>query len=92
MFREDNPVFKWFSSLYLNEFDKNELPGDDRSIITFPKDMQFWEVTHDQSSLPQTVKSKRKGSTLIIENPADFQKWLGQSQSQNWLLKFFKRK
>jgi hypothetical protein len=146
LFKEDNPLFKWFSYLYLSELDKNELPSDDelflaravikklydyagrplpsffpeepieklydpgrrdwrdiifelhkveispdgnRSIVTFPKDMQYWEVTHYQSSLPQTVKSKRKGSTLIIENPKEFHKWLGQRNSQSWFARLF---
>lgn len=79
----------WRDIIY--ELHKVEIsPDGNRSIITFPKDMQYWEVTHYQSSLPQTVKSKRKGSTLIIENPKEFTKWLGRPQSRSWLSKLLK--
>ncbi|MCR4393300.1 MAG: hypothetical protein NUV31_02895, partial [Dehalococcoidales bacterium] len=149
LFNQENPIFKWFSYLYIQELNKKDLPGDDelylsrkvmkalyeyshrklpeffpeqpieklydpgrrdwrdiiyglrkaeistdknRTLVTFSGDMQSWEVNYFQSSLPQTIKSKRKGNTLVIENPEEFQKWLGQSQSQSLLSRLFRKK
>jgi len=63
-----------------------------RKLITFAKDMQHWEINDYQSYLPQTVKHQRRGNTIIIENPKEFDKWLGQpAQTPSFLSRMFKR-
>jgi len=49
-----------------------------RKLIAFSKDMQHWEVNDYQGYLPQTIKYQRRGSTIVIENPKEFDKWLGK--------------
>lgn len=50
---------------------------DNRLIIKFGKDMQFWEVERYRSCLPQSVKcDQRRGNTLVIESPNEFGEWL----------------
>ena len=137
LFSTDNPVFRWFSYLYLQHLSDQEFASDDelglaravmkelyeyskrplpeffpgepveklydpgrrdwrdlvyvlrkaevieqgnRKLVEFDGDMQHWEINDYQSSLPQTVKYQRKGSTIIIENPREFDRWLGQPQ------------
>ena len=150
LFSQDNSVFKWFSHLYINHLDSNELPSDDelrltrtvmkqlyeyaqrplpaffpaqpieelydpgrrdwqdllfrlrkatieqqgdRKLATFSKDMQHWEINDYQGYLPQTVKYQRKGNTIIIENPKEFDRWLGQPpQAPGLLARIFKKK
>ncbi len=63
-----------------------------RIIITLSKDMQPWEVKDYEGYLPQTVKYKRTGNTLSIENPKEFYKWLGQPPpSRNPISRLFTR-
>jgi len=62
-----------------------------RKLITFAKDMQSWEVRDYQSYLPQTIKHLRKGNTVIIENPKEFDKWLGQPPNRGLISRLFKR-
>jgi len=65
----------------------------DRKLITFSKDMQHWEINDYQGYLPQTVKYVRKGNTIIIENPKEFDKWLGQPPpGPNFLSRLFRGK
>lgn len=150
LFSQDNSVFKWFSHLYINHLDSNELPSDDelrlartvmkqlyeyaqrplpaffpaqpieemydpgrrdwqdllfrlrkatieqqgdRKLATFSKDMQHWEINDYQGYLPQTVKYQRKGNTIIIENPKEFDRWLGQPpQAPGLLARILKKK
>ncbi|MBN2187278.1 MAG: phospholipase D family protein [Dehalococcoidia bacterium] len=150
LFSQDNSVFKWFSHLYINHLDSNELPSDDelrlartvmrqlyeyaqrplpaffparpieelydpgrrdwqdllfrlrkatveqegdRKLATFSKDMQHWEINDYQGYLPQTVKYQRKGNTIIIENPKEFDRWLGQPpRAPSLLARVFKKK
>jgi hypothetical protein len=149
VFSQDNPVFKWFSYLYLSHLSADELPSDDelwlarvvmkelyeyakrplpeffpaepieklydpgrrdwrdilyglhkatvevqdnRKLVTFLKDMQYWEINDYQSYLPQTIKHQRKGNTIIIENPKEFDRWLGQPPRARGLLsRLFRR-
>lgn len=49
-----------------------------RKLVTFSKDMQHWEINDYQGYLPQTIKYQRKGNTIVIENPGEFDRWLGQ--------------
>ncbi len=68
-------------------------PDGNRALVTFSSNMQFWEVNDYQGYLPQTIKYRRKGNTLIIENPNQFNKWLGQPpQARSWLSRLFKNK
>ena len=63
-----------------------------RKLITFAKDMQHWEINDYQSYLPQTVKHHRRGNTIIVENPKEFEKWLGQPpQSRHFFSRLFGR-
>jgi len=50
-----------------------------RKLVTFSKDMQHWEIKDYESYLPQTIKYKRKGNTIIVENPKKFDRWLGRA-------------
>lgn len=150
LFSEDNPIFRWFSYLYLSRLSAGELPSDDelrlaravmkelyeyakrplpeffpaepierfydpgrrdwrdllyglrkaiveeqgnRKLVTFSKDMQHWEINDYQGYLPQTIKYQRKGNTIIVENPGEFDKWLGQPpQARGFLSRLFKGK
>ncbi|HEX77612.1 MAG TPA: hypothetical protein G4O03_04270 [Dehalococcoidia bacterium] len=57
-----------------------------RMLIRFAPDIQHWEINDYQSYLPQTLKCQRRGNTLIIENPSDFEKWLGPPpQRRGWI-------
>ncbi|MCL0046611.1 hypothetical protein M1N18_01365 [Dehalococcoidales bacterium] len=150
LFSQDNPIFKWFSYLYLSHLSADELPSDDelrlarmvmeelygyarrplpeffpvepieklydpgrrdwrdllyrlrkatvtqegnRKLVTFSKDMQHWEINDYQGYLPQTIKHQRKGNTIIIENPTEFDRWLGQPpQARGLLSRLFRSK
>jgi len=63
-----------------------------RKLITFAKDMQHWEINDYQSYLPQTVKHHRRGNTIIVENPREFDKWLGRPQHSSLLSRLFNRR
>jgi hypothetical protein len=143
LFARENPIFKWFSCLYLERLNTGGLPSDDelqtarlvmqdlykhagralpaffpdepieklydpgrkdwqdllyglrkataenegkRKLITFAKDMQHWEINDYQSYLPQTVKHHRRGNTIIVENPQEFDRWLGQPPQRHRFL------
>jgi len=62
-----------------------------RKLITFSKDMQHWELNDYQSYLPQTVKHQRRGNTIIVENPKEFDKWLGRPQHSGFLSRLFNK-
>ena len=47
------------------------------TLAEFSSDMKFYEVNDYVSDLPSVIKHHRKGNTLVIENPAEFKKWLG---------------
>ena len=145
----DNPVYRWFSYIYLQHLQAEELPSDDelqtarsvvkelyeyacrdlpaffprepieriydpgrkdwrdllyilgktdvrregsRVLITFSKDMQPWEISHYEGYLPQQIKHGRRGNTLIIETPREFDSWLGQRPQARGLLSRFLRR
>jgi len=68
-------------------------PDGNRAIVTFLPIIQRWEVNDYQGSLPQAIKYRRRGNTLIIENPNQFNKWLGQpAQARGWFSRLFKSK
>jgi hypothetical protein len=49
----------------------------DRLTIEFADDLQHHEITPYLGLLPQTLKTERSGRKLIVENPAEFERWLG---------------
>ncbi len=55
-----------------------------RLLIEFSDDIPFWEVGEYVTNLPQTVKSKRRGNTLVVESPAEFGAWLEGGPSRRW--------
>jgi len=136
----DNPLFKWFSFLYMDHLERGASPGEDelsiarsvikdlyrradrplpsffpeepiehlyspgrrawqdllyglrkasatgdgeRLLIAFKDDMQHPEVRAYAGHLPQTVKHKVKGKTIVIESPREFEEWLG-GRRQSW--------
>jgi len=146
----DNPLFKWFSFLYMDYLERGASPSEDelsiaravmrdlyrhasrplpsffpeepvehlynpgrrawqdllhglrkasvtndgaRLLIAFKDDMQRQEVLAYAGHLPQTVKHKVKGKTIVIESPHEFEEWLGDSESrrQSWLRRFMAR-
>jgi hypothetical protein len=136
----DNPIFKWFASLYMDHLERGASPGEDelsvaravvndlyrragRSLpsffperpveqlydpgrrawqdvlhrlrkaslardrdqlrVDFKDDMQHPEVRAYAGHLPQTVKHKVKGKTIVIESPREFEEWLGSRGSRS---------
>jgi len=52
----------------------------DRLTIEFTDDLQHHEVTPYLGLLPQTLKYERSGRKLIVENPAEFDRWVGDER------------
>jgi hypothetical protein len=48
----------------------------DRLIVEFSEDLQHHEIKRYVALLPQTVKAEPRGKKLIIDNPAEFGRWL----------------
>jgi len=63
---------------------------DNRLIITFSQDMQYWEIRDYRAYLPQTVKSQQRGNTLIIETPDQFNSWF-EDKTQHQRRTFWNR-
>jgi len=65
----------------------------DRLFVEFSEDLQHHEIREYQGALPQTIKNRLRGKTLIIESPKEFHFWLaGQtSRSGSWLPLFLKK-
>lgn len=82
----------WHDLLYQLRMAKT-LVERGRMLVKFDSDMQPREIGEYQAYLPQTVKSQRRGNTLIIETPDEFKEWLeGQSpQRRSWLTRLFGR-
>ncbi|MDP2719745.1 MAG: phospholipase D family protein [Dehalococcoidia bacterium] len=81
----------WRDLLYvLNKADAKE--EGTRKLVKFSGDMQHWEINDFQGYLPQTIKYQRKGNTIIIDNPKEFDKWLGQPpQSPGLFSRLFRK-
>jgi hypothetical protein len=47
-----------------------------RLLVRFDPDMPRWDIAEYETHLPQTVKKKLKGNTLVIESPTEFERWL----------------
>lgn len=133
IFSSPNPLFRWFSYLYLQHLEKPGVAKDDelqvarlvlkelyavakkpvpdyfpeepieklydpgkrswqdllkrlkkatlkseneRLLVTFADDLQHYEIKEYLGCLPQTIKHRLRGKTLIIESPSDFKTWL----------------
>lgn len=65
----------------------------DQLHVDFKDDMQHVEVRAYAGHLPQTVKHKVKGKTIVIESPYEFEEWLGSrgSRSEGPLRRLFAR-
>jgi hypothetical protein len=60
--------------------------------IKFSDDLQPQEIQEYCACLPQTVKTRRIGKTLVIENPAHFHAWLvSGSTKSRWWERLFRR-
>lgn len=57
----------------------------DRINVVFDEDFQAREIREYETQLPQSVKHRRRGNTLVIESPAAFEKWLGMKSGSGWL-------
>lgn len=150
IFAWENPIFMWFSYLYLRHLESPQSPSDDelqfarvvmkelyehakrplpgffphepieklydpgrrawrdllyrlrkasvrsekdRVSVEFSQDMQHYEVKEYEGYLPQTVKYRRRGKTLIIESPHEFKKWLEGERAarRSWLSRLFRK-
>jgi hypothetical protein len=147
----NNPLFKWFSFLYVDQLEHGASPGEDelsmaravmkelyrragrplppffpeepverlynpgrrawqdvldrfrkasatrdgdRLLIDFKDDMQYREVLAYAGHLPQTVKHKVKGRTIVVESPREFNEWLenGRSRPESWFKRLIRRR
>jgi hypothetical protein len=52
----------------------------ERLIVEFAEDLQHHEIMRYVGLLPQTVKAERRGKKLVIDNPAEFGRWLGRER------------
>ena len=60
--------------------------------ITFSNDLQPMEVQEYRACLPQTVKARMLGKTLVVENPKYFHAWLdGAPGKARWWRRLVKR-
>ena len=65
--------------------------NNDRIFIDFNDDMTHAEIKEYQGMLPQTIKRRSQGKTLIIESPmVEFEAWLGRpvTHRRQWLNRF----
>ena len=59
--------------------------------VTFRDDLQHQEVQEYCACLPQTVKTRKIGKTLVVENPEHLHTWLESASTQSrWWEKIFK--
>jgi hypothetical protein len=64
----------------------------DRTYIEFPDAMQYREVQSYASYLPQTIKNRVRGKTLIIDSPQAFDAWAAPAEPpERKLADFFTR-
>jgi hypothetical protein len=59
--------------------------------IAFSDDLQPQEVQEYRACLPQTIKARTIGKTLVVENPAGFHKWLRRVPAPRWWQRLLKR-
>ena len=68
----------------------------DRTYIEFPDAMQYREIQSYASYLPQTIKNRLRGKTLIIDSPQAFDTWAAPAEAPerkliDWLPRFRRR-
>ncbi len=65
----------------------------DRLLVEFSEDLQHYEIREYQGSLPQTVKHRLRGKTLVIESPTEFNAWLFGNAARNgsWISRLFRK-
>lgn len=56
----------------------------DRAQVEFADDMQHFEIKAYENSLPQTIKHRRRGKTLVVETPKEFRAWLEDGAARGW--------
>ena len=62
------------------------------TTIAFSNDLQPQEVQEYVACLPQMVKTRKIGKTLVIENPEHFRAWLdGASSKSRWWERLLRR-
>ena len=83
----------WQDMLY--RLRKASLTRDgDQLRVDFKDDMQHPEVRAYAGHLPQTVKHKVKGKTIVIESPREFDEWLGSGGGgpESWFRRLIRRR
>ena len=64
----------------------------DETAIQFSEDLEHSEIQEYRSALPQTVKYRKRGKTIIVENPKDFDDWLrGGDAKQSLVSRLLRR-
>lgn len=59
--------------------------------VTFSDDLQPQEVHEYRACLPQTIKARTIGKTLVVENPAHFHSWLRGGSRPGWWQRLLRR-
>jgi hypothetical protein len=73
--------------------DKAKIHRDrDQTVIQFSEDLEDSETLEYRSALPQTIKYKKRGKTVIVENPKSFDTWLkGGGAKQSLVSRLLRR-
>ena len=60
--------------------------------IQFSDELDHSELQEYRSAMPQTVKYRRRGKMLIVENPESFETWLrGGDSERSWVSRLLRR-
>lgn len=62
-----------------------------QTSIKFSDDLQPQEVQEYNACLPQAIKTRRLGKTLVIENPAAFHSWIEAGSRKSWWERLLRR-
>jgi hypothetical protein len=83
---------KWLDLLHgLKQAETRKDKG--RTLVDFSSDMAIREVKEYQGLLPQSIKSRIQGKTLIIESPHEYEAWLYKRHKNghnDWLARLLK--
>jgi hypothetical protein len=61
--------------------------------VVFSDDLEPQEIQEYRACMPQTVKARKIGKTLVIENPQQFHTWLeGPTTRSRWWEKVFRKR
>jgi hypothetical protein len=64
----------------------------EQTLVVFSDDLEHEEIREHQAALPQTVKARRSGKTIAIENPEVFHAWLdGSHGGMRWWQRLLRR-